>query len=63
MTKRPRLCDENRETIDKYEEAAFMSLAMDGSIPCCLSTHPANTRYYSKIRKLAEQLYALDKSK
>jgi len=57
------LYQNTQEVIDEYEDKAFIELAMNGEIPCCIGVHPKETRHYKKVKIRAEKLYALDKSK
>ena len=54
---------ESQGVVDEYEDRAFIELGMNGEIPCCLGIHPKETRYYGKLKKRAQELFALDKSK
>ena len=57
------LYQETQEVIDEYEDMAFVELAMNEEIPCCIGLHPKETRYYKKVKNKAQELYLLDKSK
>jgi len=57
------LYKQSQYIIDEYEDKAFVELAMNEEIPCCPGTHPKETRYYEIVKKKAQQLFVLDKSK
>lgn len=63
MTAKNNLYKESQYIIDKYEDQAFVDLAMNGEIPCCLGAHPKETRHYGVVKKRAQQLFVLDKFK
>jgi hypothetical protein len=57
------LYQNTQEVIDEYEDMAFVELAMNEEIPCCIGLHPKETKYYKKVKSKAQELYLLDKSK
>jgi len=57
------LYSDSPEVVEAYEERAFMHLALNRAIPCCLGGSAQQSRHWKKVRKLAAELYALDKFK
>lgn len=57
------LYSDTPDVIDTYEDRAFMHLALSAAIPCCLGGNAQQSRHWKKVRKLAAELYALDKFK
>jgi len=66
MRKTHFVCDlykQSEEVIKKYEDMAFLELSIAGVLPCCMNSHPRESRYKKKFERTACDMYESETQK